>query len=158
MISFLSLLLQYLLGTTPTSGDTVTLFNQSLLLQNLAVKLHSQQFPTKKAGKLSSIFSTSVLKTKYVNRKCEQKPTSLCKYCVWCCMWVTSAPLDHHTNINHNLPLLCMQFDSQWDTHPDNADQCGFIKPSMRRGDQPGGGELRAGAPSANSVTLDCGR
>lgn len=36
-------------------------------------------------------------------------------------------------------PLLCMQFDSQWDTHPDNRDQCGFIKPSMRWGDDPGG-------------------
>ena len=22
-----------------------------------------------------------------------------------------------------------MQFDSQWDTHPDNTDQCCFIKP-----------------------------
>ena len=27
---------------------------------------------------------------------------------------------------------MCMQFDSQWDTHPDNTDQCCFIKPCMR--------------------------
>lgn len=35
-------------------------------------------------------------------------------------------------------PRLCMQFDSQWDTHPDNGDQCGFIKPNMRLGDDLG--------------------
>lgn len=27
-------------------------------------------------------------------------------------------------------PLLCMQFDSHWDTHPDKRDHCCFIKPS----------------------------
>lgn len=31
-------------------------------------------------------------------------------------------------------PFLCMQFNSQWDTHPDNRDQRCFINSTMRRG------------------------
>lgn len=54
-------------------------------------------------------------------------------------------------------PLLCMQFDSQWDTHPDNSDQYCFIKPSMRWGGDQGGRRGGVGAPSANSVTLAWG-
>lgn len=42
---------------------------------------------------------------------------------------VNSALTRHHTNINH--PLLCVQFDSQQDPHPDNVDQCSFIKPCV---------------------------
>jgi len=36
-------------------------------------------------------------------------------------------------------PFLCMQLDSLWDTHPDKGDQCYFIKPCMRSGDDSGG-------------------
>lgn len=47
---------------------------------------------------------------------------------------VNPGPTRPHRIHNPSPPLLCTQFDSQWDAHPDNKDQCCFIKPTVKWG------------------------